>query len=221
MKGNVMNKKDEDFILTMMKSHNYLGAYEVLKQLDISKAERAAYVGEILQAAIEDLAISSKQSKEKTIYLRTIITYVSKEFPGLANLYREQLRIATGKDDLFTELFKGAKNVGDVATGKKTLEEGVEQAKEDIQTGFESMFGTSVDSIAKEAGTFFSQGLEQLSSFFGSPGPEKKTDQSKEERESKNPSDSDDTSEESVQDIIIENENDPVRGPMKSLDKDK
>lgn len=219
-----MNKKDEEFFLTMMKSHNYLGAYEVLKQLDISKAERAAYAGEILQAAIEDLAVSSKQSKEKTIYLRTIITYVSKEFPGLANIYREQLRIATGRDDVFAELFKGAKNVGDVATGKKTLEEGVEQAKEDIQSGFESMFGTSVESITKDAETFLTQGLEQLSSFFGNPGPTKKSDQTKQEKEPNNPSDRDESSdvlEESIQDIIIENENDPVRGPMKSLDNDE
>ena len=219
-----MNKKDEEFFLTMMQSHNYLGAYEVLKQLDISKAERAAYAGEILQAAIEDLAVSSKQSKEKTIYLRTIITYVSKEFPGLANIYREQLRIATGRDDVFAELFKSAKNVGDVATGKKTLEEGVEQAKEDIQTGFESMFGTSVESITKDAETFLTQGLEQLSSFFGNPGSARKTDETKQEKEPKNPSDRDqsnDSSEEYVQDIIIENENDPVRGPMKSLDNDE
>jgi hypothetical protein len=204
-----MNTKNETFFMTMMKNKNYLGAYEALKGFDIPKSERSAYAGEILQATIEDLAISAKHSKEKTIYLRSVVTYISREFPGLANVYREQLRFAFGKDDLFTEIFKGAKNVSDVATGKKTFEEGVDQAKDDLQSGFESMFGTSVDSLTKDAEKFISQGLEQLSSLFGPSKPTNTPDQPQQEQD------------EPIQPIIIENEDDPIPGPMKSLDKEK
>jgi hypothetical protein len=161
-----MNKEQQQFLNDLLHQKNYLGAYQYLRELDIEKAERSASIGLVVTAIVEDLSVQPRQSRERVIYLRSVLSYVFKEYPGLTSLYREQLRVAQGKDDLISEVFKGFRNVADVATGRKTVNEGVEEAAEDMKDGFERSTGSSFDDLGKNAEKALRDGLEQVGNFF-------------------------------------------------------
>lgn len=161
-----MNNEQQDFVKDLIHQKNYLGAYQYIRELDVERAERSAAIGLVVTAIVEDLSVQPRQNRERVIYLRSILSYVFKEYPGLASLYREQLRIAQGKDDLISEVFKGFRNVADVAAGRKTVNEGVEEAAEDLRDGFERTTGSSFDDLGRNAEKVIRDGLEQVGNFF-------------------------------------------------------
>lgn len=161
-----MNDKQQEFFEELLASRNYLGAYHYLKELDSPGPERAAFVGILAQAIADDLASQARTNKEKIVFLRTVLSYVLKDFPGLASLYREQLRMAQGGGDPFAEVLRGVRNLGDVASGRKSLEEGFEDAAEDFKERVEQDLGKSLNTLGKEAQKSIKAGIESIGAFF-------------------------------------------------------
>jgi hypothetical protein len=150
-----MKSEDKEFYDELIEDGNYLGAAQFLREIDLPRARRSAYTGKIVQAVIRDLGSArSKNDREKVVYLRSVLAWLLKEYPGLASIYREQLRLATGGRDVLPEFARGVRNMGDVLSGKKTVQEGMEDAAEPLE------------SFTDQAGNFIRDGLNQVGEFF-------------------------------------------------------
>ncbi len=151
-----MTEEQKNFVRELIDEHNYLGAGQYVREIDMEMAMRSARMGTVVEAVIRDLDKSrSKSDRERVIYLRSVLAWLLKDYPGLASIYREQLRIATGSNDIIPELARGFRNVNDVVSGKKSVQEGVEDAAEPLE------------GLADQAGKLLNQGLNQLGDFFG------------------------------------------------------
>lgn len=150
-----MTVEQKDLLSELLNDKNFLGAAQYLRELELEKAERSARMGAVVSAVIQDLGRArSGGDRERVVYLRSVLAWLLKEYPGLASIYREQLRIATGSGDIFPEFARGVRNMQDVFSGKKTVQEGMEDAAEPME-GF-----------AEQAGEFIKDGLNQFGSFF-------------------------------------------------------
>ena len=202
-----MTSEQKSFFEDLISGKNYLGAYHYLKELDIPKAERSAYAGITAQAIADDLASQARSNRERIVFLRSLLTYVLKDFPGLASLYREQLRIAQGREDLLGDLFRGVRNAADVAAGRKSIEEGVEDAAEDFKETLDQNLGGGFENLAKDAEKTLRAGIESINSFFTSLSQSPEDDAKK------------DRQEEQKIDVKVENADDPVKTPLKNAER--
>lgn len=153
--GKAMNSDDKAFFQELLEDGNYLGAAQFLREQDMNASRRGAYMGQVVQQVINDLGRArSKNDRERVVFLRSALAWMLKDFPGLASVYREQLRLANGGNDLFPDFARGVRNMGDVISGRKTVQEGVEDAQEPLE------------SLADKASDFFRDGLNQVGDFF-------------------------------------------------------
>ncbi len=205
-----MDHQNQHFFEDLLEKGNYLGAYHYLKSLEIPKEEKSALMGSVIQAIVQELSSQPRSNKERIIFLRSVLNYALKEYPGLAGMYREHIRLAQGKEDFFSDVFKGVRNAADVVTGRKTLEEGFEDAAEDVKETFEGAVGTSWEDMARDAEKTLKQGIDQIFSFFSQPAQGKKQ-----------PSD-EETEEEQDQPSIrvkVENADDPMDSDIHDAEK--
>ncbi len=202
-----MNSEEKAFFSELISDGNYLGAAQYLREISLPKAQRSAHMGKVVQAVIQDLgAARSRSDRERVVFLRSVLAWLLKEYPGLGSLYREQLRLASGGTDVLPELARGVRNMGDVLSGKKTVQEGMEDAAEPLE------------SLADQAGNFIRDGLNQVGDFFanlnrdpqssaGSGGDKKSAPGTEDEEESQ------------PVDITIEDADDPLPNDIHDADK--
>ena len=150
----IMTKEQSGFLSKLIGDKNYLGAVQYVKELSLDKSEHSARIGKIISSVVDDLdSARSNNNRERTVYLRSVLSWILRDYPGLASIYREQLRISSGNTDVLPELARGVRNVGDVLSGKKTIQEGVDDASEPLEN------------IAGQAGELFKDGLNRVGEF--------------------------------------------------------
>ena len=158
----------------LITDRNYLGAQLFLKEVELDTDERNELLGVLATAVVDELSRTRRDDRERLIYLRSILAWILREVPGLGSMYREQLRQASGGGDLLGEFSRGLRNLGDVASGRKSVDEGVTEAAEDARRNFEDAAerfrsGESAEGVneflsAAEKG--IRQGIDQLGAFF-------------------------------------------------------
>jgi len=84
-------------------------------------------LGDISRRILGDLEGVPKSNTEKIVYLRTMLQYCFREFPGLSALYKEQLRLVHGKDDPIQEVLRNVQNVSDFASGTSQVQDEAEK----------------------------------------------------------------------------------------------
>ncbi|MFP4376292.1 MAG: hypothetical protein ACLFP4_04550 [Spirochaetales bacterium] len=163
-------------IMRLIGEKNYLGAQLFLKQAELDQQERNELLGLLAAAIVDELSATRREDRERVTYLRSVLSWVLREVPGLGSTYREQLRDREGRQDLLADLSRGLRNVGDVARGRKSFTEGVQDAADDVRRNFEDA-GERVRSgeAGERTNEFFSnaergikEGLDQLGSLFRS-----------------------------------------------------
>lgn len=162
-----MNKFDLAEFDRLTGRGNFLGAYEYLKNSDLDKQQKTINSSELAAQIVDKLSATPRTDKEGAAFLRSVLLYMFRDYPGLASIYREQLRFAHGSAEPYTGLLRGMKNVADVASGKKSVEEGLEDAGQDIREGLESDVGPGLESLAREAAKGVELGLKGLADLFG------------------------------------------------------
>jgi len=153
---------------------NFIGAQLYIKRAEIDSAEREEFTGQLAAAVVEDLSRTRREDRERLAYLRGILAWVLRDVPGLATLYREQLRLSLGRSDVLSDLTRGLRNVGDVAGGRKSFQEGVQDATEDVRRNFEEAGerfrategGANVSDFFRVAERGIRDGLDQLGTLF-------------------------------------------------------
>lgn len=160
----------------LITDRNYLGAQLYLREAELETDERNELVGTLATAVVDELSRTRRDDRERLVYLRSVLAWVLREVPGLGSLYREQLRSVTGRSDLFSEVTRGFRNIGDVASGRKSMSEGFQDAADDARRTFEDASdrwrsGEStepVNEFLSSAEKGLRQGLDQLGAFFRS-----------------------------------------------------
>lgn len=155
---------------------NYVGAYLSAKDDSFDALEQKELVGAIAASVVDELSKTRRDDRERVLYLRSVLAWVFRDVPGLSALYREQLREARGGGggDFLGPLVRGMQNVGDVATGRKSVQEGLQDAADEARRGVEetaeSLRSSEPGAKAAEFLSFaeqrIRQGLDQLGAFF-------------------------------------------------------
>ena len=102
-----------------LEEKNYLAACLYLKNEELPDESRYELTGEVAKYVVEDLA--SERNKEKILYLRSVLVWLFKDIPGLASVYREQLRLASGGPNLMRDFVRGVRNFSEFGSGAETF----------------------------------------------------------------------------------------------------
>ncbi len=152
-----MDKEDIMFKLKgYLEDRNYIAASLFLKNEEIPDDTRYEITGEVAARVVLDLA--SEKNKEKILYLRSILVWLFKEVPGLAPVYREQLRLASGNLSPMRDFLRGVRNFADVTTGGTSEEVADNLRPEVIQEKVKDFFsqaGVDIDDGIRKAQSFF------------------------------------------------------------------
>ena len=163
-------------VTRLIGERNYVGAHLYLKEAELERAEYLELVGSVAGAIIDELSMTRRDDRERVYYLRSLLAWIFRDVPGLSALYREQVRESKGGTDVLGGLFRGVRNIGDVASGRKSVSEGIQDAAEDARRNVEDATEAARESDAgARIGEFLSfaekgirDGLDQLGSFFRS-----------------------------------------------------
>lgn len=153
---------------------NYVGAYLLLRESQLDRAVRYEYTGRIAATVVDELSRTRRDDRERIYYLRSLLAWIFKDVPGLAALYREQLRGTTGGNDWLGGFARGVNNIGDVASGRKTVGNGLQDAADDAyrqaERAAEQFAGTEtgaqVNEFLSAAERGIRDGIGQLGNFF-------------------------------------------------------
>lgn len=196
-----MNTEQNKFFIDLIADRNFLGAAQYLKEFSLDGGERSALMAKVIDALVTALdSARSNNDRERAVYLRSLLAWLLRDYPGLAAMYREQVRIATGNDAVLPDLLRGIRNAGDVFTGRKTVQEGVHDASEPLEN------------LGGQAGELLKEGLNQIGEFFaGFSRPRDKTDESGNGDEgAANSEDREDREDQPGVEVKIENADDPL-----------
>ncbi len=163
-------------IKSMIQDSNYVAAYTAIKESSLEKLDRTELTGTMVARIVDELSRCTKrEDRERAVYLRTLLSWIFRDVPGLSTLYREQLRLAhRSEGDFATGLYRNFRTMSDVAGGRKTIAEGLEETAENLRTGFEEAADNlragdpseSVKSFMNAAENTIKDGLEQFGRFF-------------------------------------------------------
>ena len=147
----------------LIREQNYVAAQTVANAYP-DPDHRAELAGMVIEAIASELS-QNRLPRERAVYLRSLLVWVFRDFPGLASIYREQVRIAAGQSTGFDWL-EGVRNMSDVASGRKSFEAGVEDTVESVRRNVEN--ADEVRDFFSEAGKNISGALDEFGKVFRS-----------------------------------------------------
>ncbi len=156
----------------MLGEHNYVAAYTVVKKAEIAEDDRTELSGKIVTRLVDELSrCTRKEDRERAVYLRSLLAWIFRDIPGLASMYREQVRIANQRDDLAMDLYRGFKNFNDVASGRKSVSDGVQETMEGFQRNIdeaaERVRSGEADEVVRDFANMAEEGIKQGLSSLG------------------------------------------------------
>ena len=118
----------------LISAGDYLSAYLSIRE---EKALQQVYIGRIVNAVVDELSQqTSRGNRERLYYLRSLLLWIFRDVPGLAPIYRSQLReglFAEGSPDLLRLLRNLGGSVGrNVPRSPEEAAEGVKQTVDDV-----------------------------------------------------------------------------------------
>ena len=156
---------------------NYVAAHLFIREAELEREEYIELVGMVAGSVADELSRTRRDDRERLCFLRSTLAWILRDVPGLGSLYREQLREARGGGGGIVEsVARGIRNAGDIAAGRKSVSEGLEDVADDVRQNV----GTAADAVSSgEAASLFNEflanaetgvrdGLDQLGEFFRS-----------------------------------------------------
>ncbi|AFG37797.1 hypothetical protein [Spirochaeta africana] len=127
---------DRKEIEDLLQQGSFLPAILALQEGSLDPAERQMLLGSAADRIVAELDGLKREERERRIYLRSLLQMVFRQVPGLAAVYRDQVRAVHGGDPVQT-LYKNFKTWSDVASGHKSVRDGVDDTAESVRQGFE------------------------------------------------------------------------------------
>ena len=146
-----------------LEEQNYVAACLFLKNEELPDGLRYEATGEVAKRVIDDLA--SEKNKEKMIYLRSILVWLFKDIPGLASVYREQLRLASDNPNIVRDFMRGVRTFTGAATagGSETLGDRVDDLADNLRP---EVIQEKVKDFFSDAGLDIDDGIRKAQDFF-------------------------------------------------------
>ena len=161
-----MEKDDIMFkVQGYLEDKNYIAACLYLKGEEIPDDGKYEITGEVATRVIDDLA--AEKNREKILYLRSILVWLFKEVPGLATVYREQLRLASGGQGMMRDFLQGVRTFADAATGgaSESVHEKAEEVADSVNP---EVIQEKVRDFFSSAGVNLDDGIRRAQQFFDS-----------------------------------------------------
>jgi hypothetical protein len=161
-------------VTRLIHESNFVGAYLYLRDVELEKDEHDELVGLLASAVAEEISRTRRDDKERVYFLRSVLAWILRDIPGLSALYREQLRTQHGGSDFLSTVARGMRNIGDVATGRKRVSEGIQEAADEARHNLDEAAEairsgeakSRVNEFLNSAEQGLRQGLDQLGDFF-------------------------------------------------------
>jgi len=160
---------DEIRFDNLIRSENWLGAWTYLKTTIIDRTEEGIKIGVLANSLQQALTTArQKDDREKLSYLRSLLAWMLRDYPGLASLYREQIRpnnlpgIPDGLQDIWRDF-------NDILAGRKTFDENFKERMRDASSHLagEGIDADAFSNIARDAETELRKGIEGVRDFLG------------------------------------------------------
>ncbi len=160
-------------VSSLIASENYIGAWLLLKEARIPSALKAELTGTVVSSVSAELNRAQRPSRDRQVYLRSILSWIFRDVPGLGVAYREQVRTSFGPSGL-ESLANGLRSIADVASGRRSLSEGAGEAAEDVRNRLEETgerirqgeAGKVFEDVVQAAGDGLAAGLDMLGRAF-------------------------------------------------------
>jgi len=149
----------------LIEQGNFLAAYLFLSESSFNKEEKIEYTGKIVHYILDNLSSSSvRRSKEKVYFYRSLLIQILTDVPGLARIYRRQLRLAQEASSPF-DFLKGIKDLASFSGDKEELKERIEDAMEDfsekLEDTAEDISDGSIDNSLKDFLSVAEDGIKE------------------------------------------------------------
>lgn len=163
-----------------LKEKNYLAACLTLKNIEMDDIDKYELTGEVAKYVVSDLA--AEKNREKILYLRSVLVWLFKDVPGLASVYREQLRMASGTPNPVRDFMRGVQTFSDLATGGKSVD--VEEAVDGMSEALKpEAIQEKVKDFFSQAGVDIDEGIKRATDFFEAFGTGRKTGEDSDPRD--------------------------------------
>lgn len=148
-----------------LEDQNYVAACLFIKKEEVPADARDEISGEVAKRVVDSLA--TEKNKEKITYLRSILVWLFKDIPGLASVYREQIRLSTDYPNMMRDFMRGVRTFADVATGgeSESLGEKIDEAAESLKP---DAVQEKVKDFFSDAGIDIDDGMKKARDFFDS-----------------------------------------------------
>lgn len=117
-----------------LNEENYIAAYSNLKDAGLSKQDRNELAGLMVKDILNDLeALPPKGHDEKRKFLRSTLLWVFRDYPGLAQLYKNQINAGSRDRSLIGLL----NDLRDPEKAKERVAEEMENFADNVKQGLE------------------------------------------------------------------------------------
>ena len=144
-----------------LEEQNYVAACLFIKNEAVPDDGKYEITGEIAKHVVDNLAV--EKNKEKILYLRSILVWLFKDVPGLAAVYREQLRLASDSPNIVRDFMRGVRTFSDATGGTESFGEKVEEATENLKP---DVIQEKVKDFFNDAGLDVDEGIKKARDFF-------------------------------------------------------
>lgn len=165
-----------------LNEENYIAAYSNLKESGLSRRDRNELAGLMVRDIINDLeALPPKGHNEKKTFLRSMLLWIFRDYPGLAMLYKGQIRSSSPDKSLFgllNDLSDPEKAKERVAVEMENLADNVKQGLEDTADDLKSgRTQEKVKDFIDQAEANVREGIRNIAEIFDSINKQSKKDE--------------------------------------------
>jgi hypothetical protein len=165
----------------LLADSNWLAAITLARQTNNDEAENAVLVGQIITALLGALEVARKKDEFETQrFLRAMLSYCLRDYPGLSALYREQCKMQATPVQSVESFVQG---IGDVLSGKTSVDAKIREGVEEAQHRVEEV-GAPLSDFIKTMESSISSGLKDLSDMIANLSVQKDPTKPREDRES-------------------------------------
>ncbi len=157
----------KEYLDELIADGNYLGAMLALRRerRELGQTLYDEYLGRISAAVVADLEMV--RSRDKVVYLRSVLRLVFQDVPDLERIYRDQLREDRGRPDFFRGAIDGIRSIAGTTEAGRRVEDGINDIRRGVEQGFDrGNIDSGVKSVLEVAEKGLRDGLQTLAGIF-------------------------------------------------------
>jgi hypothetical protein len=169
----------------MIDDQNFLGAYLILKKIEIDEIKKYEIVGQLIEKIISQLeTLKIKGNKDRIIVLRSLLLWIFRDYEALGRIYKEQLKRYTQSSDSIVKILKNIGELGQSNIEDMDLKDELDEVMDNVKDGLDEFsykvksgeVQEQMEDFLNKAEEGVKEGLKQFSSFLDKISKEEKDD---------------------------------------------